>query len=295
MTSNISDRFLSDYPLKNLTTFGIGGPTRYFIAVHEIEEMQQALRYCDQHQIPFFILGKGSNLLFDDRGFNGLVIANRIGFLSKPAEDLWHVGAGYSFSLLGSQTARQGWSGLEFASGIPGSVGGAVFMNAGANGHETCETLETIDFITPQGELIQMERSKLEFSYRHSPFQQMPGAISGAIFRLIPSQTARSDQINLINYRQKTQPYGDKSAGCIFRNPPNSSAGAIIDKLGLKGKSIGGAQISHLHANFVINTGTASSKDVLNLIEWIKSEVSQQTRISLESEVRYIPYEEFYG
>lgn len=292
MASKISEGFLSDYPLKNLTTFGIGGPARYFIAVHQIEEMQEALNYCNQHQLPFFILGKGSNSLFDDRGFNGLVIANRIDFLNKPAENLWHVGAGYSFSLLGSQTARQGWSGLEFASGIPGSVGGAVFMNAGANGRETGEALETTDFITSEGELISLERSKLQFRYRYSSFQEMSGAIVGAVFRLTPSQTARSDQINLINYRQKTQPYGDKSAGCIFRNPPNTSAGALIDQLGLKGRSIGGAQVSQMHANFLINTGTASSQDVLSLIDLIKSEVSHHTRICLESEVRYVPYKD---
>lgn len=284
--------FLTDYPLKNLTTFGIGGPAQYFKEVKQVSDLQKALAYCFDKKMPFFILGKGSNLLFDDKGFNGLVIANRIDFLSKPSEDLWHVGAGYSFSLLGSQTARQGWSGLEFASGIPGSVGGAIFMNAGANGHETCETLESVDFVTPEGKCIVLKKEELKFSYRFSSFQQMPGAIAGATFLLKPSETARTEQITLIRYRQKTQPYGDKSAGCVFRNPQQNSAGALIDKAGLKGTKIGEAEVSTLHANFLINRGDASSKDILALIEFVRKQVYEQTGINLESEIRYIPYQE---
>lgn len=287
----LPENFQSNYPLKKVSTFGIGGPARYFVEVRQIEDMINTLRFCHDNKLPSFILGKGSNSLFDDLGFNGVVIANRIDFLAKPSEDTWHVGAGYSFSLLGSQTARQGWSGLEFASGIPASVGGAVFMNAGANGHETCETLVSVDFITPEGKLVHFNRSELDFRYRHSSFQSMPGAIVGATFRLTSSKTAREEQINLIRYRQKTQPYGDKSAGCVFRNPPNQAAGALIEKSGLKGTGLGGAQVSTLHANFVINSGEASSKDVLELIRHIRTEVKQKTGIELESEIRYIPFE----
>jgi UDP-N-acetylmuramate dehydrogenase len=276
--------------LKELTTFGIGGPADHFIEVHDIPTMQSLLVFCKHQQLPYVILGKGSNLLFDDRGFAGVVIANRIQFLNKPSDDSWHVGSGYSFSLLGSQTARQGWSGLEFASGIPGSIGGAVFMNAGANGCETSQTLVSVDFVTAEGELLCLSKEEMLFGYRFSSFQNKKGAIVGATFRLIKSSHARQKQLEIIQYRKKTQPYDAKSAGCIFRNPPCIPAGALIDQIGLKGKTLGGAQISTLHANFVINSGNASSSDILNLIEFIRQEVKASTGHDLEQEVRFIPY-----
>lgn len=276
--------------LKELTTLGIGGPADYFIEVHDIPTMQTLLLFCKQHQLPYVILGKGSNLLFDDRGFAGVVIANRIHFLNRPCEDTWHVSSGYSFSLLGSQTARQGWSGLEFASGIPGSVGGAVFMNAGANGCETSQTLVSVDFVTEDGELLCLSKEKIAFDYRFSSFQKMKGAIVGATFRLTQSSEARQKQLDIIHYRKKTQPYDAKSAGCVFRNPSCGHAGALIDQSGLKGKTLGGAQISSLHANFVINISNASSSDFLALIELIRQEVKARTGIELEHEVRCIPF-----
>lgn len=288
---DIPSYFHPSYPLKKLTTFGIGGEARYFVEARTVDRIQEVLAFCKKQHFPFFILGKGSNLLFDDRGFDGVVIANRIDFIERPAESIFHVGAGYSFSLLGSQTARQGWSGLEFASGIPGSVGGAVYMNAGANGRETCESLTAVDFVSDEGVLHRFERDELHFSYRTSPFQQMKGAIVSATFNLTPSPMARQKQLEIIQYRKQTQPYSEKSAGCIFRNPSCGHAGALIDQSGLKGESIGGAQVSSLHANFIINTGEASSKDVLKLIEHIQEQVKQQTGVELESEVRYIPYQ----
>lgn len=292
MSESITDLLQPNYPLKHLTTFGIGGSATYFIEVHQISEMQEILSYCANNQLPFLVLGKGSNILFDDRGFNGIVIGNRINFFSKPSENVWHVGAGYSFSLLGTQTARQGWSGLEFASGIPGSVGGAIFMNAGANGHETCETLQSVDFVNSNGELIQLACEQLEFSYRSSSFQKSAGAIVGGTFKLTPSHTARKDQMHLIQYRINTQPYNEKTAGCVFRNPSSLSAGALIDQIGLKGKTIGGAQISPMHANFLVNTGTATSQEILDLLKFIQLAVKNELGIELESEIRYIPYTE---
>lgn len=278
--------------LSSLTTFGIGGPAKYFFAVRTAEELRTALAFCRESRQRYLILGKGSNCLFDDRGFNGVIIANRIEYLHRPSPSVFHAGAGYSFSLLGTQTARQGYSGLEFASGIPGSVGGAVFMNAGANGRETCESLQSVEFMTEAGELLQLQRSDLSFSYRTSCFQSMPGAIISASFQLDPIPAAREKQLKIIEYRKKTQPYGDKSAGCVFRNPECSAAGALIDQSGLKGLCIGGAQVSPIHANFIVNANHATAADVLALMEKIKEEVKQKTGIELESEVRWIPYED---
>lgn len=275
--------------LKDLCTFGIGGPAKLFVEVNTIPELQIVISKCYSEKIPYFILGKGSNCLFDDKGFDGLVIANKIDFCETKSAGHYYVGAGYSFSLLGTQTARQGWSGLEFASGIPGSVGGAVFMNAGANGKETCETLVSVDFVHPDGTIESIEKSKLQFAYRTSSFQNMPGAIAAAHFQLIPCIEARKQQLSIIDYRMKTQPYKDKSAGCIFRNPSNNHAGALIEKCDLKGTIIGGAQVSEMHANFIVNRKNASSEDILAMIQLIKQRVKEKMGVELESEVRYIP------
>ena len=277
--------------LKEVCTLGIGGPARYFIQAHSIEDMVQALEFAREKQLPYIVLGKGSNCLFDDRGFNGIVIQNKIDFMNEIQPGVFHVGAGYSFSLLGVQTARKGWSGLEFASGIPCSVGGAVFMNAGANGMETCQTLTSVDFISDAGEISCFTKEELVFSYRHSSFQEMKGAILGATFTLTKEDSAREKQLSIIAYRTKTQPYGSKSAGCIFRNPQGNHAGALIEKCGLKGFSIGGAQVSDLHANFLINKDDASATEMMTLIEKVREEVKNKTGIELEPEVRYMKYE----
>lgn len=276
--------------LSGLSTFGIGGPARYFIEVHSIEEMQDALVSCFHENIPYLVIGKGSNCLFDDRGFDGLVILNKIHFCNFEKESV-RVGAGYSFSLIGVQTARKGWSGLEFASGIPGTVGGAIFMNAGANGHETCDSLIDVTYISEKGELHILPREQLTFSYRYSSFQTMKGGIAGAAFRLTLSPDARQKQLKIVDYRMHTQPYKDKSAGCVFRNPSQTSAGALIQQCGLKGLSIGGAQVSAMHANFIVNLGNATAEHVIELAELVQKTVKEKTGIDLEMEIRRIPYQ----
>ncbi|MCE2982590.1 MAG: UDP-N-acetylmuramate dehydrogenase [Parachlamydia sp.] len=280
----------SNRSLKEVSTFGIGGPAKYFLQVRSISEMQKALHFCTETNLPYFILGKGSNVLFDDQGFDGLVIANRIDFLEKCSSDIWHVGAGYSFSLLGSQTARQGYSGLEFASGIPGSVGGAVYMNAGANGQETAGPLVHVNYIDNTGNHQKFTKEESCFGYRTSFFQKMKGAIVSAVFKLDAHPEARQKQITLIDYRKKTQPLKAKSAGCIFRNPAEAAAGQIIEKAGLKGKAVGGAEISMQHGNFIVNAGEAKASDVRALIDLVRTEVFEKLQVELEPEVRFVPY-----
>lgn len=283
--------FQKNKSLKSLTTIGIGGGASFFTEVKSVEEMQRVLVQCRDSSMRYMVLGKGSNVLFDDRGYAGLIILNKISYFEDAGEGLFHVGAGYSFSLLGAQTARKNWSGLEFASGIPGSVGGAVFMNAGANGRETCDSLVSVDYVDESGVLQRLQRSELSFSYRSSSFHHLPGAIVGATFRLEPSTEARQKQLGIIGYRKETQPYSDMSAGCMFRNPSNGSAGALIEQSNLKGVSVGDAKVSELHANFIVNTANATSNDVLELIERIRGQVKAVKGIDLETEVRYIPYE----
>lgn len=275
--------------LSQCCTFGIGGPARYYIEVKDIQHLNSALQFSREQKLPYFILGKGSNCLFDSQGFEGVIIHNKIDYFKQPEEGTFEVGAGYSFSLLGTQTARQGWMGLEFASGIPGSVGGAVFMNAGANGSETCDTLHAVDFLDLNGNCIRLKKEDLAFGYRTSPFQKMEGVIIGAVFKLQPSTDARQKQLEILSYRKKTQPYGDMSAGCVFRNPNCAHAGALIDQNGLKGLKIGDAAVSEMHANFIINVNKATSDDVLKLIEVIKKKIKETTGYELESEIRFIP------
>ncbi len=281
-------QFEEEMPLQDLTTFGIGGPAKYFIEVTSVDQLKETISYCYQKNLRYFVLGKGSNTLFSDEGYNGVVILNKIHFCEEE-KGIFYVGAGYSFSLLGSQTARKGWAGLEFASGIPGSVGGAVYMNAGANGGETFQYLTEVTYVNEQGKLEVLPKGKLQWGYRMSSFQHLKGAIAAAKFHLIPSGEARARQLKIIDYRTKTQPYGDMSAGCVFRNAPHSSAGALIEQCGLKGFSIGGAEVSPMHANFIVNRKDAKAQDVIDLAAHVKKVVHEKTGHDLEMEVRVIP------
>lgn len=274
--------------LSSYSTFGIGGPARYSCEVHTCEQMQVWISYCLSHQLQFLVIGKGSNCLFDDEGFDGLVILNKIAFC-RFDWPIVHVGAGYSFSLLGVQTARNGWSGLEFASGIPGTVGGAIYMNAGANGMETKNALIEVSVLDENNVLHVMSREEIQFDYRFSSFQEKPCAIVEAKFLLSSSQIARKQQLEIVDYRTRTQPYGEPSAGCVFRNPSTISAGALIQQCGLKGFRIGDAEVSLVHGNFIVNKGRAKAQDVLELARHIKKVVKEQTGIELDMEIRYIP------
>ncbi len=274
-------------PLKDLTTFGIGGPAKYFIEVQSIDQLQEVISYCYQQNLRYLVLGKGSNILFSDQGYDGVVILNKIHFCQQE-EGIFTVGAGYSFSLLGSQTARKGWAGLEFASGIPGSVGGAVYMNAGANGGETFQYLTEVTYVNEKGKVEILPKGKLQWGYRSSSFQSLKGSIAAAKFHLISSTEARARQLKIIDYRTKTQPYSDMSAGCVFRNASHASAGALIEQCGLKGHSIGGAEISLLHGNFIVNRSDATAQDVINLAAHVKKVVHEKTGHDLEMEIRVI-------
>ena len=286
---NYQSRFIANKQLKELSTFGIGGLAKYFIETSSIKEMQSILAYCSSRQLDFIVIGKGSNCLFDDRGFDGLVVLNKISFCEYDGPEVF-VGAGFNFSLLGVQSAKRGLSGLEFACGIPATVGGAVYMNAGASGQETSTCLKEVHFLDEHGHLHIFQKNELEFSYRKSFFQKKKGAIVAAKFLLAHFNEARTKQRKIIEYRTKTQPYGEMSIGCIFRNPDGPSAGALIQQCGLKGASIGAAEVSLLHANFIINKNDARAIDVLDLAKKVQDKVFNDTGIELEMEIQCIPY-----
>jgi UDP-N-acetylmuramate dehydrogenase len=220
-----------------------------------------------------------------------LVIRNRIEFC-EIEKNIVHVGAGYGFALLGSQTARKGLSGLEFAAGIPATVGGAVYMNAGANGQETFDALREVLYLNEWGEITNYSKGELKSGYRFSSFQEMNGAILAARFLL----QDRGDGVqgrhrSLIKKRVETQPLKERSAGCIFRNPLGSAAGALIERCGLKGLQVGGAKVSEVHGNFIVNDDRATAKDVRELIDQVRQRVLEETGVLLEPEVRWVSFE----
>lgn len=276
-----TNRYLSEF-----SSFGIGGPIRFFLEIRTAQEALQAFAWAQSSQMAVRVIGKGSNSLFSDAPFDGLVLLNKIDDCRFQGSEAI-VGAGLSFSYLGTQSAKMGFTGLEFASGIPATVGGAIWMNAGANGVETCECLTHVEYLFATGAVRTFERSELTFGYRKSSFQSMEGSILSARFLLTLSPDAREKQLKIINARIKTQPLKEKSLGCIFRNPSKEmSAGALIDQCGLKGLAVGDAVVSPVHANFIVNTNKAKSTDVTALIEKIQAEVLKKTGIYLEPEIK---------
>ncbi|AAF39090.1 UDP-N-acetylenolpyruvoylglucosamine reductase [Chlamydia muridarum str. Nigg] len=281
-------------PLNRFSTFRIGGPARYFKELVSVDEALKVFSFLHTSPIPYIIIGKGSNCLFHDQGFNGLVLYNNIQGQTFLSDTQIKVLSGVSFSLLGRQLSSKGFSGLEFAVGIPGTVGGAVFMNAGTALANTASSLVSVEIIDHAGNLLSLSREELLFSYRTSPFQKKTAFIVSATFQLTRDSQAAQRAKALIEERILKQPYEYPSVGCIFRNPEGVSAGALIDQAGLKGLTIGGGQISQKHGNFIINTGNASAADVLELIETIQKTLKQQG-IALEKEVRIIPFQPNLG
>lgn len=290
MTTTFPFPIRKSVPLSRFSTFRIGGPARYFKELTSVEEALAVFSFLHTQPLPYIIIGKGSNCLFHDQGFDGLVIYNNIQGQKFISPTQIQVLSGVSFSLLGKQLSSKGFSGLEFAVGIPGTVGGAVFMNAGTACANTASSLVSVEIIDYMGNLRSLSRKELLFSYRTSPFQGTSAFIVSATFQLTRDPQAAKRAKALIKERILKQPYEYPSAGCIFRNPEEGvSAGALIDQAGLKGLTIGGGQISQKHGNFMINTGNACAADILELIEIVQKTLKQKG-ISLQKEVRVIPF-----
>ncbi|KAM1264992.1 hypothetical protein EV1_034571 [Malus domestica] len=278
--------------LKDLSTWGIGGPCNYFIQVFDQTQLVSAIRFCREHSIRFIVIGKGSNCLFDDVGFDGCVILNRIEFLEKKEPGIYRVGSGFRFNRLGVQCSNEGFTGLEFAGGIPGTVGGATYMNAGANGQETANAIRSVEFVTMTGKFLRFSRTDLVFGYRSSPFQVMEelAAIIAVTFELQHSGSAKRRQHEYMERRRMSQPVGEQTAGSVFRNPLDMGVAAaeLIEKAGLKGFRVGGAMVSKMHANFFINCGGSTSQDMLHLLAVVKEKVDQKFGVQLKKEIIYI-------
>jgi len=283
-----------DEPLARYTSMKIGGPADYFLEVEGRAALISALQLLDRYRIAFCILGKGSNVLVSDLGVRGAVLRlggefKQIEWREKEGEVLVTVGAAYPVTQLVREAARKGYSGLEFAEGIPGSVGGALVMNAGAYGSEMEKIVDRAEGITPKGEPVQFDREKMVFSYRTSHLP--PGTIVTHVrMRLAPG---KAEEVSLkvrelVTRRKKSQPSGYPNSGSMFRNPPGDFAGRLIEAAGLKGKRVGKAQISERHANFIVNLGGARAEEVRGLMEMVKAEVKKKFNIELEPEVRLL-------
>lgn len=281
-----------DEPLSRHTTWKVGGPADLFIYPHSKEECIQALKVIRQHQIPWRVIGRGSNLLVKDGGVRGAVI--------KLGKGLDHfeqtgttvtVGGGYSTVLLASVTAKKGLSGLEFAGGIPGNIGGAVYMNAGAHGSDVSKVLKSAEVILETGEQVILTNQELKFRYRTTILQnELRGIVTEATFQLTEGDRSQitKNLAQFKNYRRSTQPLDHPCAGSVFRNPDGNSAGRLIETAGLKGYRIGGAEVSTLHGNFIINRGHATAQDLLSLIQHIQTVVKKKFQVQLVPEVQVI-------
>ena len=287
---------LWDEPMKNHTSFKIGGPAAALCAPKDRQQLRELVGFVQREGVDSWYIGNGSNLLVSDAGLNGIAILLDSSFDGEIELDgtVLLAPAGKKLSALCAPACAAGLTGLEFAYGIPGSVGGAVYMNAGAYGGEMKDRLLWVKYLAPTGVIVRFEQEQLSLSYRHSRFMEegMQGScIVRAAFGLQRGEKAaiQSEMDRILNQRRQKQPLEYPSAGSTFKRPQGAFAAQLIDECGLKGFTVGGAQVSKKHAGFVINTGKATCADVLELTRQVRECVQEKTGYLLELEVRQLP------
>ncbi|MCU0547880.1 MAG: UDP-N-acetylmuramate dehydrogenase [Leptolyngbya sp. Prado105] len=283
----------ANVPLASLTSFRVGGPAEWYAAPRTTEELQASLAWAHSQGVPVTMLGAGSNLLVSDAGLPGLVISTRHLRLSKfdDATGQATVGAGEPLPRLAWKLADRGWQGFEWAVGIPGTVGGAVVMNAGAHSSSISDILVNATIVLPNGEIQMLTPEALQYEYRTSALQGSARYVTHATFQLKPG--ADPTAVNAVTashkqQRQNSQPYHLPSCGSVFRNPDAYKAGWLIEQVGLKGHQIGGAQVAQRHANFILNCGGATASDIFELIHHVQQCVHQEWSLLLEPEVKML-------
>jgi len=284
----------SDEPLARYTSMKIGGPADYFIEAQDDAALRQVLPLLRRHGAALCLLGNGSNVLISDRGVRGAVI--RLAGIFKRVE--WRedetgvrveVGAAYPVTQLVREAARRGYAGLEFAEGIPGTMGGALVMNAGAYGSEFEKIVDQVEGVTQEGGVARFARTQINFTYRDANLP--PGMVVTRVRLRLSKQEASqvsSKLRELVTRRKSSQPSGYPNSGSMFRNPPGDFAGRLIEAAELKGKRIGQAQISERHANFIVNLGAAKADDVRQLMDLARAEVKQRFGVELTAEVKFL-------
>jgi UDP-N-acetylmuramate dehydrogenase len=290
----IGVKTVRDEPLARFTTMRVGGPADLFVTAHNAFELRALVRFARSRELPHLILGRGSDVVFSDAGVRGLVIQVRAEG-SRVEGTRYVAEAGVPMARAATETQRAGLTGLEFGLAIPGTVGGAVWANAGAHERDIASIVESVRVLGADGTEATLSTSELGLAYRDSRFKHTPpGApaelVIEATFRLEPAEPdvikARLDDIR--RWRQAHQPLGIPSAGSVFRNPPGDSAGRLIDEAGLKGLRIGGAVVSEKHANFIVNDQKGTAADVRRLAERVRAEVAQRFGVELQFEVEFL-------
>lgn len=284
----IKGRLIRKEPLKRHTTFKIGGPARFFIEPADIADLRATLGLLRKNKVPFRVIGAGSNILAADKGIKAAVICLSSQFFKRSefTGDLLEAGAGVPLKEIVYSGCLKGLSGAEFLAGIPGTLGGALVMNAGIPGRGIGDLVEEVTVMDYSGRVKILKRRRIKFSYRQASLAKC--IILGAKLRLKRGSALRiGREIKArLASRKKSQEYAYPSAGCVFKNPPHDSAGRLIDLCGLKGARRGGAVISSRHANFVLNTGRAKAADVLGLMRLARKEVQREFGILLQPEIK---------
>lgn len=285
--------FKLNEPMKLHTTFKTGGPARVFVMPKNEEELYEIIALCSKSSVPVFVLGNGSNLLVSDEGINDravIYIGSSFDFIKEIDECTFEVGAGASLASVCKYALSKSLTGMEFAYGIPGSVGGAAVMNAGAYGGEIKNVAIRCNHISLDGKKGFFEGAALDFSYRHSVYSKGGYIITSVVFRLSKgdNEEINNTMRDIISRRKDKQPLEYPSAGSVFKRPEGYFAGALIEQSGLKGKRIGGAMVSEKHAGFIINYDNATTGDVISLIEHCKKTVKEKFSVDLETEIKFI-------
>lgn len=286
-----SEQVCTDEPMKQHTTFRIGGRADYFVSPTETEQIRKIIELCRQENMPWYVIGNGSNLLVSDHGFRGVIIRlfkNYAG-LRIEGEQIF-VQAGALLSRTANAALQEGLTGFEFAAGIPGTIGGAMVMNAGAYGGEMKDITESVTVLTPEGELLTLKREELEMGYRTSLIARKGYLVLEAVLKLTRGnqEQIKEKMADLRQRRISKQPLEYPSAGSTFKRPQGYFAGKLIMDAGLRGFQVGGAQVSEKHCGFVVNTGDATAEDVLELIRQVSAKVRALEGVTLEPEVRLL-------
>lgn len=275
-------------PLKNYSTFKIGGRAKYFVEPKDTADLKLLLNCSKRYRIPVFIIGRGSNILVNDRGIDAIVLHlnsspfKRISF----RDNLLNVGSGALLARMIDFTRKHNLSGAEFLSGIPGTVGGAIVMNAGIKGKSIGNLVENIQVMDYNGKVKTLNKGEINFGYRNSDLSKYIVLSVRMKFKKASPREINNRISRYLNYRKLTQDLSRPSCGCIFKNPGRASAGRLIDLCGLKGTRVGDAFISPKHANFILNLKNAAARDVLNLMNLIKHKVKNKFKVSLEPEIK---------
>ena len=281
---------LLNEPMKKHTTFKIGGPADIFIKVNDTEELKFVLNLAKNENLPINIIGNGSNVLVKDKGIRGIVLKLNFNEIIKEDKDILNIGAGVLLSKLARFAMEEELTGIEFASGIPGSFGGAIYMNSGAYGNEIADKIILTTYIDENLEIKTITKEEQEFSYRKSIFQKNNWIILGGKIKL---EKGNKEEIKrkIEEYsktRKEKQPLNMPNAGSIFKRGEGFITAQLIDKCGLKGYQIGDAQISTLHAGFIVNKGNATAKDILKLIEFTQDKVKEKFNVNIEPEIKIL-------